>query len=446
MNIAVVGTGYVGLVTGACFAEFGVRVRCVDNDAEKIESLRKGTVPFFEPGLDQLVERNVKQGRLSFTTDLAAAVEESLVVFIAVGTPPDAGGGADLSFVKDVAAEIGANLKGYKVVVTKSTVPMGTGSMIRKIIEETRVDPVEFSVASNPEFLREGAAVEDFMRPNRVVIGTENEQATAILKDLYRPLYLFETPFVVTNVVTSEMIKYASNAFLATKISFINEMANLCDLVGADVHTLALGMGLDNRIGRKFLHPGPGFGGSCFPKDTAAVARIASDHGYGLRIVDAVMKVNDEQVPRVLGKVREVVGDPAGKIAAVLGLSFKPNTDDIREAPSLKIIRILEEWGMKVRAYDPVAMKAAATELPGLELAGSEYQAVEGADVLIVVTEWNQFRQLDLTRVKKAMRNPAVVDLRNVYEPSELRRLGFSYRCVGRPGADAPAQGEEPGS
>jgi UDPglucose 6-dehydrogenase len=323
---------------------------------------------------------------------------------------------------------------------------MGTGSMIRKIIEETRVDPVEFSVASNPEFLREGAAVEDFMRPNRVVIGTENEQATAILKDLYRPLYLFETPFVVTNVVTSEMIKYASNAFLATKISFINEMANLCDLVGADVHTLALGMGLDNRIGRKFLHPGPGFGGSCFPKDTAAVARIASDHGYGLRIVDAVMKVNDEQVPRVLGKVREVVGDPAGKIAAVLGLSFKPNTDDIREAPSLKIIRILEEWGMKVRAYDPVAMKAAATELPGLELAGSEYQAVEGADVLIVVTEWNQFRQLDLTRVKKAMRNPAVVDLRNVYEPSELRRLGFSYRCVGRPGADAPAQGEEPGS
>ena len=440
MKIAVVGTGYVGLVTGACFAEFGVHVTCVDKIESKIRAMERGEIPFFEPGLDEIVERNVSQGRLSFTTDLATAIEESLVVFIAVGTPPDSSGGADLTFVKEVAAEIAAHLNGYKVVVTKSTVPMGTGSLIRRIIEERRKAPVDFSVASNPEFLREGAAVEDFMRPNRVVIGTEDDRATAILKDLYRPLYLIEAPFVITDIVTAEMIKYASNAFLATKISFINEMANLCDLVGADVHTLARGMGLDNRIGRKFLHPGPGFGGSCFPKDTAAVARIASEHGYTLRIVKAVMEVNEEQIPRVLAKVREVVGDPRGKIAAVLGLSFKPNTDDIREAPALKVIRALEEWGMKVRAYDPVAMKAAAAEMPGLTLAENEYQAAEGADVLVIVTEWNQFRQLDLERVRKVMRAPRIVDLRNVYEPEELRRLGFTYRCVGRPGVDAPAR------
>jgi UDPglucose 6-dehydrogenase len=437
MNIAVVGTGYVGLVTGACFAEFGVHVTCVDKDAEKIRTLKEGRVPFFEPGLDQLVERNMKQGRLVFTTDLGSAVEESLAIFIAVGTPPDDSGAADLTFVKEVAQSVAEHLSGYKVVITKSTVPMGTGSLIRKIIEENRKSPVDFSVVSNPEFLREGAAVEDFMRPNRVVIGTEDEQATAILKDLYRPLNLIETPFVITSVVTAEMVKYASNAFLATKISFINEMANLCDLVGADVHSVARGMGLDNRIGRKFLHPGPGFGGSCFPKDTAAVAQIAREHGYGLQIVDAVMKVNEDQIPRVMNKVREVVGEPAGKTAAVLGISFKPNTDDIREAPALRVIQVLEEWGMKVRAYDPVAMKVARESLPGIFLAESEYQAAEGADVLIIATEWNQFRQLDLQRVKEIMRQPAVVDLRNIYVPEEMRRMGFSYRCVGRPGSDA---------
>ncbi len=437
MNIAVAGTGYVGLVTGACFAEFGVRVTCVDKDQAKIAALKSGQIPFFEPGLDEVVDRNVRQGRLTFTTDLPAAIRESLVIFIAVGTPPDQTGAADLTFVKEVARAIAANLTDYKVIVTKSTVPMGTGSMIRKIIEGSG-GGVAFSVASNPEFLREGSAVEDFMRPNRVVIGTEDDGATAILKDLYRPLYLIEAPFVITDVVTAEMIKYASNAFLATKISFINEMANLCDLVGADVHTLSRGMGLDNRIGRKFLHPGPGFGGSCFPKDTVAIAQIAREHGYGLRIVDAVIQVNEEQVGRVMSKVREVVPDPAGATAAVLGLSFKPNTDDIREAPSLRIISILKEWGMRVRAYDPVAMEAVARAVPGIELTESEYGAVEKADVMIVATEWNQFRQLDLERVRKAMRRPVIVDLRNIYEPQEMSKLGFTYRCVGRPGVDAP--------
>jgi len=438
MNIAVVGTGYVGLVTGACFAEFGVHVTCVDKIEGKIESLKAGKMPIYEPGLEEMVERNVKQGRLTFTTDLAAAVERSLVIFIAVGTPPDESGAADLTFVREVALAVARNLNEYKVVVTKSTVPMGTGSMIRKLIEENRKSPIAFSVASNPEFLREGAAVEDFMRPNRVVIGTEDPQATAILRDLYRPLYLIETPFVVTDVVTAEMVKYASNAFLATKISFINEMANLCDMIGADVHDVAKGMGLDNRIGRKFLHPGPGFGGSCFPKDTAAVAQIALNQGYRLRIVEAVMEVNHAQVARVIGKVRELTGDPKGKTAAILGLSFKPNTDDIRESPPLEIIRILKDWGMKIRAYDPVAMEPARKILEGVTFAKNEYDAAEGADVLIVATEWNQFRQLDFPRLKKLLRNPAIVDFRNIYESGELQRHGFSYRCVGRPGADAP--------
>jgi UDPglucose 6-dehydrogenase len=440
MNIAVVGTGYVGLVTGACFAEFGVHVTCVDKVEEKVRDLKAGKMPIYEPGLEEMVERNVKQGRLTFTTDLASAIEQSLVIIIAVGTPPDGSGAADLTFVREVALAVARSLNEYKVVVTKSTVPMGTGSMIRKIIEENRKTPVAFSVASNPEFLREGAAVEDFMRPNRVVIGTEDPQATAILRDLYRPLYLIETPFVITDVVTAEMVKYASNAFLATKISFINEMANLCDLIGADIHDVSKGMGLDNRIGRKFLHPGPGFGGSCFPKDTAAVAQIARNQGYRLRIVEAVMEVNGEQAARVIGKVREVIGDPKGRTAAVLGLSFKPNTDDVREAPPLRIVEMLQEWGMKIRAYDPIAMEAAGRVMKEVTLAKSEYDAAEGADVLIVATEWNQFRQLDLARLRKLMRTPAIVDLRNIYEAGEMKRLGFAYRCVGRPGADLAAR------
>jgi UDPglucose 6-dehydrogenase len=437
MNIAVIGTGYVGLVTGACFSELGVHVTCIDKDEAKISGLLKGVMPIYEPGLEELVEKNVKQKRLVFTTDLGEAVERSLVVFIAVGTPQDADGSADLTFVKDVASAIARTLREYKVIVTKSTVPMGTGALLRKIIEENRPSPVPFSVASNPEFLREGSAVEDFMRPNRVVIGTEDSQAAAILRDLYRPLYLIEAPFVVTDVVTAEMIKYASNAFLATKISFINEMARLCDLLGADVRDVAKGMGLDNRIGRKFLHPGPGYGGSCFPKDTAAVVSIAKRAGYDLRLVRAVIEVNDRQPALMLGKIREVLKEPLGKVAAVLGLTFKPNTDDIRESPALKIIEGLGKMGVGVRAYDPIAMDLARPALPGVTFCADEYAAAEGCDVLVLATEWNQFRSLDLARIRKIMRKPAIVDLRNVYEPDEMQRLGFTYRCVGRRAVDA---------
>ncbi len=437
MNIAVIGTGYVGLVTGACFSELGVHVTCIDKDKAKISGLLKGVMPIYEPGLEELVEKNVKQKRLVFTTDLGEAVERSLVVFIAVGTPQDADGSADLTFVKEVASAIARTLREYKVIVTKSTVPMGTGALLRKIIEENRPSPVPFSVASNPEFLREGSAVEDFMRPNRVVIGTEDSQAAAILRDLYRPLYLIEAPFVITDVVTAEMIKYASNAFLATKISFINEMARLCDLLGADVHDVAKGMGLDNRIGRKFLHPGPGYGGSCFPKDTAAVVSIAKSAGHDLRLVRAVIEVNDRQPELMMGKIREVLKEPRGKVAAVLGLTFKPNTDDIRESPSLKIIEGLGKMGVGVRAYDPIAMDLARPALPGVTFCADEYAAAEGCDVLVLATEWNQFRALDLARIRKIMRRPAIVDLRNVYEPDDMQRLGFTYRCVGRRAVDA---------
>jgi UDPglucose 6-dehydrogenase len=432
MNIAVIGTGYVGLVTGACFAELGVKVTCMDKDEARIAGLRKGVMPIYEPGLEELVEKNVRQERLSFTTDLGEAVQRSLVVFIAVGTPSDDQGNADLTFVKDVAASIGRRLTEYKVIVTKSTVPMGTGVLVRRIIEESRPTPVQFSVASNPEFLREGSAVEDFMRPNRVVIGTEDSQATAILKDLYRPLYLFETPFLLTDICTAEMIKYASNAFLATKISFINEIARLCDLLGADVHDVARGMGLDNRIGRKFLHPGPGFGGSCFPKDTSAIVAIARKAGCDMKVVRAVIDVNEGQPALMVEKIREVLKHPSGKVAAVLGLSFKPNTDDIRESPALKIIEGLRLMGCAVRAYDPIAMDGARAALPGVTLCSDEYSAVEGADVMVLATEWNQFRALDLARIRGLMKAPVVVDLRNVYEPGEMARLGFTYRCVGR--------------
>ena len=433
MNIAVIGTGYVGLVTGACFSELGVNVTCIDKDEEKIARLTKGVMPIYEPGLEEIVGKNVKQRRLSFTTDLADAIQRSLVIFIAVGTPSQSDGNADLTFVKEVAASIGSRLNEYKVIVTKSTVPMGTGAMVRQIIEKNRVGPVPFSVASNPEFLREGSAVEDFMRPNRIVIGTEDSQAAAILKDLYRPLYLIETPFVVTDIVTAEMIKYASNAFLATKISFINEIARLCDLLGADVHDVARGMGLDNRIGRKFLHPGPGFGGSCFPKDTSAIVAIAKNAGYDMKVVGAVMEVNESQIAVMIEKIREVLPKPAGRTIAVLGLSFKPNTDDIRESPAIKIIEGLRRMGCRIRAYDPIAMENARLELSDVTFCNDEYSAVEGADVMVLATEWNQFRSLDLARVRSMMKSPAaVVDLRNVYEPAEMARLGFNYRCVGR--------------
>lgn len=434
MNIAVVGTGYVGLVSGACFAEFGTHVTCVDKDAAKIEMLKRGEIPIYEPGLDDLVERNVKAGRLEFTTDLPQTIRQALVVFIAVGTPQGNDGRADLSFVKDVAVEVAKNLNSYKVVVTKSTVPAGTGRMIREIIEAHRAENHPFSVASNPEFLREGSAIEDFMRTDRVVLGTEDEMSAAILRDLYRPLYLIETPIVLTSVVTAEMIKYASNAFLATKISFINEMADLCERVGADVHAVAKGMGLDRRIGPKFLHPGPGFGGSCFPKDTRAILEVAREHGTDLRIVQAVIDVNEGRIPRMMVKIREALGGSLeGKTIALLGLAFKPNTDDLRESPAIGVLEGMIAEGAKVRAYDPVAMAAAArTGRPRVSYCKDEYDAAEGAQALVVATEWNQFRGLDVDKLKAKLREPVVVDLRNVYEPALMRSKGFRYTCVGR--------------
>ncbi len=432
MNIGVVGTGYVGLVTAACFAEFGVGVLAVDKDAAKIAQLRGGHVPFFEPGLEEMVRRNMKEGRLAFGTDLRAAVETSLVVFIAVGTPSRDGGAADLTFVREVAQDIARFMNGYKVVVTKSTVPMGTGATIRRLIEESQVRKTPFSVVSNPEFLREGAAIEDFLRPNRVVIGAEDPQAVDIMKDLYKPLYLIETPFVVTNVVSAEMIKYASNAFLATKIGFINEMANLCEAVGADVHEVARGMGLDNRIGRKFLHPGPGFGGSCFPKDTRAVVRMAAESGVPARIVEAVIEVNENQIGRMVDKIARATGGLRGRTIACLGLSFKPNTSDTRESPAIRVIEGLLRGGAAVRAYDPAAMPEARPLLPDIVYAEDPYDAARGSDALVIATEWNQFRSLDWERMKRALASPTVVDLRNVYEPEALRALGFSYSGVGR--------------
>ncbi len=437
MNICVIGTGYVGLVTGACFAEFGVNVICTDVDEQKIARLQKGEIPIYEPGLEDLVGRNVKQGRLSFTTDTPEAVNNSLVVFVAVPTPAAEDGGTDLRAVESVAREIGRTMDGYKVVVNKSTVPVGTAEKVRGWIrEELERRPgvsKEFSVASNPEFLREGAAIGDFMRPDRVVVGTDDEQATAILKSLYRPLYLIEAPIVLTNVVTAELIKYAANAFLATKISFINEFANLSERVGADVHDVAKAIGLDKRIGSKFLHPGPGFGGSCFPKDTLSVAHFARELGSSLRIVDAVIEVNERQRERMVEKITAVLdGNVGGKRIGVLGLSFKPETDDMRDSPAVAVIRGLLERGAAVQAYDPQAMDVAAKELPEVALCGDAYAACENADALVILTEWNQFRMLDLERVKSLLRAPVIVDLRNVYDPSPMRDAGFTYVCVGR--------------
>jgi len=433
MNVAIVGTGYVGLVTGACFAEFGMNVHCVDSDAGKIARLNKGEIPIYEPGLDTLVERNAKAGRLTFSTDLARAVGESLVVFIAVGTPQDPNHGrADLSYVIAVAEQIAGALNGYKVVVTKSTVPVGTGARIKGIILEGSKGLHPFSVASNPEFLREGSAIEDFMRPNRVVIGAEEPQAVAILKDLYRPLYLIETPVVVTDLASAELIKYAANAFLSVKISFINEMADLCEKVGADVHAIAKGMGLDNRIGRKFLHPGPGYGGSCFPKDTRAILETGRDHGQELRVISAAVAVNDRRPAQMVEKIRAVAGDLKGAVVGLLGLSFKPNTDDLRESASILIAETLRREGATVRAYDPVGIPGAKAQKLDVVFCENEYDAAAGTDVLVLATEWNQFRSLDFERLKKTMRKPLLVDLRNVYEPSEVQARGFRYVGVGR--------------
>jgi UDPglucose 6-dehydrogenase len=436
VNICVIGTGYVGLVTGACFAEFGLQVICADNDSAKVAALERGDVPIYEPGLDEMVRRNVASGRLSFTADTPAAIEASLVVFIAVPTPARPDGSTDLSLVEQVAREVGRHLLGYKVVVTKSTVPVGTSSFVRRWVQEQleqNGSDASFSVASNPEFLREGAAISDFLRPDRVVIGTDDPQARAILRDLYRPLYINETPLVLTDIATAELTKYAANAFLATKISFINEVANLCESVGADIQGVARAIGLDRRIGSKFLHAGPGFGGSCFPKDTRSLAHWAREQGREFDIVEAVIRVNQSQRQRMVEKISAALdGEPGGKTVGVLGLSFKPETDDMRDAPSLDIVQGLLERGAEVRAYDPKAMDAARPLLPGVVMCDDAYAACEQADALVIVTEWNQFRMLNLDRVKQLLRRPAVVDLRNIYDPEPMRAAGFTYYGVGR--------------
>ncbi len=435
MHITVIGTGYVGLVTGTCLAEFGMNVVCVDLDEGKIAGLNRGEMPIYEPGLDDLVSRNVAQKRLAFSTDFKAGVESALVVFIAVGTPPAADGSADLGQVKGVAADIGRFMNGYKVIVDKSTVPVGTGKLVRKVIAENQSVKVDFDVVSNPEFLREGSAIGDFMRPDRVVIGTESDQAAAIMKDIYNVLYLNETPFVVTNLETAELIKYAANAFLATKISFINEVANLCEKVGANVQQVARGIGLDGRIGKKFLHAGPGYGGSCFPKDTLALAATGRNAAEPLSIVEAVIAVNERQRQRMADKIiRLLHGEVQGKTAAFLGLSFKPETDDVRDAPALYIVEALAGIGAEIRAYDPEGMKTfkELTAVNDIYYAADSYDAAAGADVLILMTEWNQFRYLDLERLRGLMAQANFADLRNVYDGAKLREAGFNYIGVGR--------------
>lgn len=434
MNICVVGTGYVGLVTGTCFAEFGVHVTCVDSDAEKIAGLCRGQVPIYEPGLEFLIEKNVREGRLHFTTDIVKGVTGSLVVFIAVGTPASDDGQLDLKYVEAAARGIGQQMDGYKVIATKSTVPAGTGQWIGEVIRANLKEPCNFDVVSNPEFLREGSAVEDFMHPDRIVIGAVSDQAIAIMKDLYRPLYLIETPIIITSVETAEMIKYASNAFLATKISFINEVALLCEKVGADVHHVAKAMGLDKRIGPKFLHPGPGYGGSCFPKDTQGFVQLGSRHDLDLKIVKAVVEVNERQKLAMVDKIRAAAGGSlSGKTIGVCGLAFKPNTDDMRDAPSLVILPALQKEGARIRAFDPAAMPASQRLFRDVTYCDDLMHVAADSDVLVLMTEWNQFRSQDLRELHKAMRDPVVVDLRNVYDPVRMRDLGFRYYSVGRP-------------
>ena len=432
MQITVIGTGYVGLVTGACFAEFGVDVTCVDVDKVKIDKLNRGEIPIYEPGLDKIVKKNKEAGRLHFTTSIKRAVEEALVIFLAVGTPPKDDGSPDMSYYRQAAADVAASINGYKVLVTKSTVPVGTGKWLREFVTARAGIDVEFGVASNPEFLREGAAIEDFMHPNRVVIGSNEERAIEVMKDLYRPLYLIETPIVITSLEAAELIKYAANAFLATKITFINEIANLCDAIGCDVHDVARGIGMDNRIGRKFLHPGPGYGGSCFPKDTRALTTVADQFGVETRIVDAVIEANERQRNSMIPKIEKLVGDLSGKTICVLGLSFKPETDDMRESPAIDIINEMTKRGATVRAFDPVAMHEARSVLPQIEYAADEYDAIKGADALVIITEWNQFRALDMEKVKGLLNAPKIADLRNIYEPADMRELGFEYVGVGR--------------
>lgn len=433
MRVTMIGAGYVGLVSGACFADFGHVVTCVDKDASKIERLKQGVMPIYEPGLDTLVAQNVKEERLFFAEDAAEAVRGADAVFIAVGTPSRRGDGhADLSYVFGAAEEIARLMDGYTVVVTKSTVPVGTGDEVERIIRQARPE-ADFAVVSNPEFLREGAAISDFKRPDRVVVGTQDERAQAVMRELYRPLYLNETPILFTARRTSELIKYAANAFLALKITFINEIADLCERTGADVQQVARGIGLDNRIGSKFLNAGPGYGGSCFPKDTLALVKTAQDAESPLQLVEATVRVNDARKRAMAGKIIGALGGSvAGKTVAVLGLTFKPNTDDMRDAPALDIIPALQAAGAAVRAFDPEGMEEAAKLLPGVTFAKNPYEALEGADAVTLITEWDQFRALDLGRVRQALKAPVVVDLRNIYKPAEMRAKGFTYVSIGR--------------
>jgi UDPglucose 6-dehydrogenase len=435
MRVAMIGTGYVGLVSGACFADFGHHVTCVDKDADKIAALSRGDLPIYEPGLQPLVQSNVHEGRLKFATGLAGPVSEADAVFIAVGTPSRRGDGhADLSYVYAAAREIAAALDGFTLVVTKSTVPVGTGDEVERIIREARPQ-ADVAVVSNPEFLREGAGIRDFKHPDRIVVGTEDERAKEVMAELYRPLYLNAAPLLYTGRRTAELIKYAANAFLATKVTFINEIAELCEKVGADVQEVARGIGLDNRIGAKFLHAGPGFGGSCFPKDALALIKTGQDHEAPLRIVETIMAVNDQRKRAMARKVAVAIGgNLRGCTVAVLGLTFKPNTDDMREAPSIALITALQDLGAAVRAYDPAGMEQAKPLLPDIGYADSAYACAQGADALVIVTEWEQFRALDLARLKAIMARPVVVDLRNVYRPEDMAKYGFAYHSVGRSG------------
>jgi UDPglucose 6-dehydrogenase len=436
MRVTMIGAGYVGLVSGACFADFGHHVTCIDKDAPKVAALNRGEIPIFEPGLADLVEANVRQERLRFAVD-TASVATAEAVFIAVGTPSRRGDGhADLSFVYEAVREIAPLLSATVVVITKSTVPVGTGDEIERILRDKRPD-VDIQVVSNPEFLREGAAIQDFKHPDRIVVGTDDMRARAVVAELYRPLYLNASPIFYVNRRTAELIKYAANAFLATKITFINEVADLCEQVGADVNEVARGMGLDNRIGGKFLHAGPGFGGSCFPKDTTALLKTAQDHGVALRIVEAVASVNDQRKRAMARKVVAALdGSVRGKTVAVLGLTFKPNTDDTRDSPAIPLITALQDQGATVRAYDPAGMEQAKPQLPGVQYCDGAYAAAEGAHAIVIATEWEQFRALDLDRLKTVMAQPAIVDLRNIYRTDEMKRAKFKYVAVGRAGVD----------
>ncbi len=435
MNITMIGTGYVGLVTGTCFAEFGHHVTCVDKIGEKIDKLNQGVIPIYEPGLDNLVHKNAKENRLAFTTDIAEAVTKADAVFLAVGTPASRRGDgyADLSYVYEAAKEVANHLEGYTVIVDKSTVPVGTARQVARIIREQN-PAADFDVASNPEFLREGAAINDFMRPDRVVIGVESERAEELLHEVYKPLYLQDSPIVSTGIETAELIKYAANAFLAVKISFINEMANVCEAVGADVKDLAKGIGMDGRIGSKFLHPGPGYGGSCFPKDTLALMRIVQEYGESVRITEAAVEVNSAQKARMVKKIRDALGgSETDKTIAVLGLTFKPETDDMRESPAVSILPALMEKGARIQAHDPKGMEEAKRYLPdGIEYKEDAYDACRGADAVVLMTEWNQYRALDLDKVRSLLSSPVFIDLRNVYDPERMKENGFSYTCIGR--------------